>query len=158
MELHESSSLFNQDLSDKFWDLLKQSIESKSSLVASGSLSVDDDKIVAGKNWGSIKARVMNWEAYEKSLEFKYVSDRDRPDIKRMRDLEDASKTIGCIREKGLANKHAYPVKALVEFEKNGKAVRLVRIEKTPGAEGEWTGDWSRESDLWTPDLREDYL
>ena len=89
---------------------MKESIGSKHSLVANGSLSVDDDKLVAGKTWGSMKDRVMNWDAYEKSLEFKYVSDRDRPDIKRMRDLEDASKTIGCIKEKGLANKHAYPV------------------------------------------------
>ena len=137
---------------------MKESIDSKHSLVANGSLSVADDKLVAGKTWGSMKERVMNWEAYEKSLEFKYVSDRDRPDIKRMRDLEDASKTIGCIKEKGLANKHAYPVQELVEFQKNGKTIRLVKIQKTPGAEGEWTGDWSRESNLWTPELKAKYL
>ena len=137
---------------------MKESIGSKHSLVANGSLSVDDDKLVAGKTWGSMKDRVMNWDAYEKSLEFKYVSDRDRPDIKRMRDLEDASKTIGCIKEKGIANKHAYPVQELVEFQKSGKTIRLVKIQKTPGAEGEWTGDWSRESDLWTPELKAQYL
>ena len=54
---------------------MKESIDSKHSLVANGSLSVADDKLVAGKTWGSMKERVMNWEAYEKSLEFKYVSD-----------------------------------------------------------------------------------
>ena len=46
-------------------------IKSKHSLVANGSLSVDDDKLVAGKTWGIIKTRVMNWEEYEKSIEFK---------------------------------------------------------------------------------------
>ena len=65
---------------------------------------------------------------------------------------------MGCIKEKGLANKHAYPVMELVEFEKDGKVVRLIRIQKTSGAEGEWSGEWSRKSDLWTSELREKYL
>ena len=51
--------------------MLKESIESKHTLVANGSLSVDDDKLVAGKTWGSMKERVMNWDTYEKSIEFK---------------------------------------------------------------------------------------
>ena len=28
----------------------------------------------------------------------------------------------------------------------------------TIGAEGEWSGDWSRNSNLWTPELRQKYL
>ena len=71
LDLHESSSLFNRGLSDRFWTLLRESIESKHQLVANGSLSVDDDKLVAGKTWGSMKERVMNWDTYEKSIEFK---------------------------------------------------------------------------------------
>ena len=28
----------------------------------------------------------------------------------------------------------------------------------TAGAEGEWSGDWSRKSSLWTPELKAKYL
>ena len=36
--------------------------------------------------------------------------------------------------------------------------MRLVKILKTAGAEGEWSGDWSQNSNLWTQELRTKYL
>ena len=100
----------------------------------------------------------MRWQEFESGIEFKNLSVFQQSDAKRFRELELASNSIGCIKEKGIANKHAYPVHDLVEFNKSGKLVRLVKIQKTAGAEGEWSGDWSRNSELWTADLKAKYL
>ena len=44
--LHENSKQFSKEESEKFWQHLKLSLSSQHSLIANGSLSVSDDKIV----------------------------------------------------------------------------------------------------------------
>ena len=89
-------------------------------MVANGSLSVSDDQLVGKQTWGKMKGRAMRWHEFETGIEFKNLSVFQQSDAKRFRELEIASNSIGCIKEKGIANKHAYPVIDLVEFEKSG--------------------------------------
>jgi len=54
----------------------------------------------------------------------------------------------------GLVGSHAYSLLSVAEVkDKYGKNVRLVRL-RNPWGQSEWTGDWSDNSSLWTPELR----
>ena len=49
---------------------------------------------------------------------------------------------------------HAYSVlKAAVVENKQGRIVRLLLL-RNPWGKFEWKGDWSYNSDSWTPELR----
>ena len=55
----------------------------------------------------------------------------------------------------GVISGHAYSLISIHEIKKNGKPVRLLKL-RNPWGTGEWTGDWSDNSPLWTPQLRQD--
>ena len=42
----------------------------------------------------------------------------------------------------------------MIEFEHNGSQIRLLKV-RNPWGQGEWTGDWSDKSPLWTDELRQ---
>lgn len=54
----------------------------------------------------------------------------------------------------GVISGHAYSFIAVKEFMHEGKLVRLCML-RNPWGSGEWKGDWSDESPLWTLELRE---
>ena len=53
----------------------------------------------------------------------------------------------------GVISGHAYSVIEIHEFTNNGQNVRLLKL-RNPWGQGEWQGDWSDNSKLWTPELR----
>lgn len=54
----------------------------------------------------------------------------------------------------GLVGSHAYSLIACAEVtDRTGKPWKLVHL-RNPWGQGEWTGDWSDKSPLWTPDLK----
>ena len=53
----------------------------------------------------------------------------------------------------GLSGNHAYSLLSAHEIEHNGRTERLVKL-RNPWGKGEWKGDWSDESPLWTPQLK----
>ena len=53
----------------------------------------------------------------------------------------------------GIISGHAYSVVSCHEFEHEGETVRLLKL-RNPWGHGEWKGDWSDESDLWTPEIK----
>jgi len=53
----------------------------------------------------------------------------------------------------GLVTGHAYAVISVMEVENDGETLNLLRI-RNPWGKGEWTGDWSDKSELWTDDLK----
>jgi hypothetical protein len=53
----------------------------------------------------------------------------------------------------GIVSGHAYSVISAHEFMHKGKRVRLLKM-RNPWGFGEWKGDWSDESSLWTDDLK----
>ena len=50
----------------------------------------------------------------------------------------------------GIISGHAYSVVSTHEFILNEQKVRLLKL-RNPWGSGEWTGDWSDNSDKWTP-------
>lgn len=54
----------------------------------------------------------------------------------------------------GIISGHAYSLISIHEFAHEGKQVRLLKL-RNPWGKGEWTGDWSDKSELWTPELRQ---
>ncbi len=56
------------------------------------------------------------------------------------------------ISEVGLVKSHAYSVLGVEELS-NSDNIRLVKL-RNPWAHKEWTGDWSDNSKLWTPELK----
>lgn len=56
-------------------------------------------------------------------------------------------------KKTGLYGGHAYSLLAAFEINNKGSKVRLVRM-RNPWGRGEWKGDWSDKSDLWTPELK----
>jgi calpain-15 len=56
--------------------------------------------------------------------------------------------------EQGIISGHAYSLIDLYELESNGQPLRLCKL-RNPWGHKEWTGDWSDESSLWTPELKE---
>lgn len=53
----------------------------------------------------------------------------------------------------GLISGHAYSILAAHEVNHQGKNWRLLKMVN-PWGYGEWTGEWSDESPLWTPELK----
>ena len=56
--------------------------------------------------------------------------------------------------ELGIISGHAYSLIDLYEFQHKGERLQLCKL-RNPWGHKEWTGDWSDESDLWTPELKE---
>jgi len=54
----------------------------------------------------------------------------------------------------GIITGHAYSVISLYEFEHEDEQVRLLKL-RNPWGQGEWTGDWSDKSPLWTEELKQ---
>jgi hypothetical protein len=54
----------------------------------------------------------------------------------------------------GVISGHAYSLIEIHEIEKDGEEVRILKL-RNPWGSGEWTGDWSDKSELWTPELKE---
>lgn len=59
------------------------------------------------------------------------------------------------IEKFGLVHGHAYTVISVDEVEHEGKTVRLVRL-RNPYGRGEWNGDWSDQSPLWTEEMKDE--
>lgn len=55
-------------------------------------------------------------------------------------------------RTVGLSALHAYSIISAHEVYANGQQVRLLKL-RNPWGKGEWFGDWSDRSPLWTPEL-----
>ena len=56
-------------------------------------------------------------------------------------------------KKMGIISGHSYSVLSLHSFKHAGTRVKLLKLRNPYGNE-EWTGDWSDESDKWTPSLR----
>ena len=54
----------------------------------------------------------------------------------------------------GVISGHAYSLISIHELENQGEQVRLLKL-RNPWGTGEWQGDWSDKSVLWTPALRQ---
>ena len=54
---------------------------------------------------------------------------------------------------KGLVSNHAYSLVGVYELQYQNQPLRLLKL-RNPWGHQEWNGDWSDESDLWTPELR----
>ena len=63
-----------------------------------------------------------------------------------------------CGFEVGTVSAHTYSVHELVEFTSDGSVVQLLKMANTRGATKQWKGDWSRESNLWTEELKAAHL
>lgn len=55
--------------------------------------------------------------------------------------------------EEGVISGHAYSLISIHEVKSEGQTVRLLRL-RNPWGSGEWQGDWSDKSQLWTPTLK----
>ena len=53
----------------------------------------------------------------------------------------------------GVISGHAYSLISIHEFNHKGEEVKLLKL-RNPWGSGEWQGDWSDNSALWTPALR----
>ena len=53
----------------------------------------------------------------------------------------------------GVISGHAYSMISVHEFDLDGENVKLLKL-RNPWGTGEWTGDWSDKSSLWTSQLR----
>ena len=60
------------------------------------------------------------------------------------------------VDENGVVAGHAYSLLEIIEFDHQGEEVRLLRL-RNPWGQGEWEGDWSDKSPLWTSALRKKY-
>lgn len=55
--------------------------------------------------------------------------------------------------DEGVISGHAYSLISIHEFQFEGKETKLLKL-RNPWGTGEWTGDWSDKSELWTPALK----
>lgn len=53
----------------------------------------------------------------------------------------------------GIIKNHAYSVISAYEFLNDGENTRLLKL-RNPWGRGEWNGDWSDSSSLWTDELK----
>ena len=53
----------------------------------------------------------------------------------------------------GVISGHAYSIISVHEFNLDDENVKLLKL-RNPWGTGEWSGDWSDKSSLWTPQLR----
>ena len=58
--------------------------------------------------------------------------------------------------ESGIYSGHAYSLIGAFDFKVGEKRVKLVKL-RNPWGHGEWKGDWSDCSPLWTPELRKTF-
>ena len=54
--------------------------------------------------------------------------------------------------DEGVISGHAYSLISIHEFNNKGKEIKLLKL-RNPWGSGEWQGDWSDKSPLWTPQL-----
>ena len=52
--------------------------------------------------------------------------------------------------DEGVITGHAYSLISIHEFQHKGREVKLLKL-RNPWGHGEWQGDWSDNSPLWTP-------
>ena len=57
--------------------------------------------------------------------------------------------------EEGVISGHAYSLISIHEVKSNGQRARLLKL-RNPWGSGEWQGDWSDKSPLWTPALKKE--
>jgi calpain-15 len=55
----------------------------------------------------------------------------------------------------GIVQGHAYALLSVHQFEAHGSTQKLIKMRNPWGKQGEWNGDWSDNSNLWTDELRE---
>ena len=55
--------------------------------------------------------------------------------------------------DEGVISGHAYSLISIHEFSHGGKEIKLLKL-RNPWGSGEWQGDWSDKSQLWTPQLK----
>lgn len=55
--------------------------------------------------------------------------------------------------DEGVISGHAYSLISIHEVKHEGNNVRLLRL-RNPWGSGEWQGDWSDKSTMWTPALK----
>ena len=53
----------------------------------------------------------------------------------------------------GVISGHAYSLISIHELKHRGKDIKLLKL-RNPWGSGEWQGDWSDNSPLWTPQLK----
>ena len=53
----------------------------------------------------------------------------------------------------GVVSGHAYSLISIHELHHEGKEIKLLKL-RNPWGHGEWQGDWSDHSPLWTPELK----
>ena len=94
------------------------------------------------------------------------ISNKDSEDMWEQVVLADKKKFIICasaamedmtdeeFKDMGLISNHAYSVISAVEVTTDDGPVRLLKV-RNPWGHQEWTGDWSDNSDKWTPELAE---
>ena len=58
-------------------------------------------------------------------------------------------------KRKGIVSGHSYSVLSVHEFRHERKDVKLLQL-RNPFGDTEWEGDWSDNSDKWTPKLRKE--
>lgn len=55
--------------------------------------------------------------------------------------------------DEGVISGHAYSLISIHEIQHKGKELKLLRL-RNPWGQGEWTGDWSDSSPLWTAAIK----
>lgn len=91
------------------------------------------------------KSADSNWKAILEAERSNYIMCASSKNMKAGSDARDANT--------GLSFSHAYSLLSGVEVNSNGRTVRLVKL-RNPWGRGEWRGDWSDNSPLWTPQLK----
>ena len=56
--------------------------------------------------------------------------------------------------DEGVISGHAYSLISIHELQHSGREIKLLKL-RNPWGQGEWQGDWSDKSTLWTPALKE---
>ena len=54
--------------------------------------------------------------------------------------------------DEGVISGHAYSLISIHELTHKGKEIKLLKL-RNPWGSGEWQGDWSDKSELWTPEI-----
>jgi len=86
-----------------------------------------------------------NWKAILEAERNNYIMCASSKNLKSGSDAQDSNT--------GLSYSHAYSLLSGVEVNSNGRPVRLVKL-RNPWGRGEWKGEWSDNSPLWTPQLK----
>mmetsp|Transcript_10613 Transcript_10613/g.17823 ORF Transcript_10613/g.17823 Transcript_10613/m.17823 type:complete len:187 (+) Transcript_10613:431-991(+) len=144
---HEWQPAFSRAKGNELWVLLLEKAWAK--------LHGSFDRIVAGNTY--ITLRDLSGAPAE------YLRIKENEDIfERILDADQKNWCIGAsisgkedYESLGLVNGHAYSViKAALITDADGNEVKLLNI-RNPWGRTEWTGDWGDDSELWTPEIRE---